>query len=95
MATFLWQGTDDGGKSTTNGLVEERQDASQPGAMRREEGAKPSLPRNCVRNAICQRHLRGVPNPCEPGSHRLQFGHDKPIVEVIVSGQNIHAALRW
>ena len=83
MAPFLWQGTGDGRKSTTNGLVEERQGAAQPGAMRREEGAQPSLPRNGELNAICQCHLRSVPNPCEPGSHRLQFGHDQPIVEVI------------
>ena len=37
-------------------LIEESQVASQCDAVSREDGAKPSLPRNCVRSEICTGH---------------------------------------
>jgi hypothetical protein len=39
-----------------NFLIEENQVASQHGAVSREDGTKPSLPRNCERNEICHGH---------------------------------------
>jgi len=55
-------------RCTNNGLVEESQGASQQGAVSREAGARPALPRHCERNELCQDH--GGVSPWEGAERR-------------------------